>query len=57
MRFGWFSGSAKRYRDNVLAAAKTCSAEAEMFQEQLAEIHRALSDKLTEVQERLEAKG
>lgn len=57
MRFGWFSGSAKRHRDGVLAAVEKCSAEAETIEKQLAKAHQSILAKLTEVQERLSEKS
>lgn len=54
MQFGLFAGGNKRHRDKVAEAVSTCAREAKGIEKQLAAAHRALSDKLSEVQDKLE---
>ncbi|WP_298491262.1 DUF4236 domain-containing protein [uncultured Maritimibacter sp.] len=55
MKFGMFAGRRKRHRDNVAEAVATSSRGARDIGSQLADVHRALSDKLSEVQDKLDA--
>lgn len=57
LKFGFFSGSAKRERDEVLSIVAGCAAEARSIEGDLADGHRALSAKLTEVHELLASKS
>ncbi len=52
MQFGLFAGRNKRYRDNVAEAVELCAREAKEIKNQLAAAHQALSDKLSEVQDK-----
>lgn len=54
MQFGFFAGGSKRHRDKVAEAVATCAREAKGIESQLAAAHHALSDKLSEVQDKLE---
>lgn len=54
MQFGMFAGGNKRYRDQVAGAVATCAREAKGIENQLANAHQALSDKLSEVQGKLD---
>ena len=55
MKFGMFAGRRKRHRDNVAEAVATSSRGARDIGSQLADVPRALSDKLSEVQDKLDA--
>ena len=54
MQFGMFAGGNKRHRDKVAEAVATFALEAQGIENQLAAAHRALSDKLSEVQDKLD---
>ena len=54
MQFGLFAGGSKRYRDQVAEAVATCAREAKGIETQLSNAHQALSDKLSEVQDKLD---
>nr|WP_267957881.1 DUF4236 domain-containing protein [Rhodovulum sulfidophilum] len=57
MKFGMFSAGKKRHRDGVADAVASCAVETRKISDQIAETHHAMSAKLTEVQEALEANG
>ena len=52
MRFGFFGGGDKRMRDQVSDAVANCVDEAKRIETQLSSAHRALSEKLSEVQDK-----
>jgi len=54
MRFGIFAGGDKRHRDNVAKAVATCARVAKDIENQLSAATRALSDKLSEAQDKLD---
>lgn len=54
MHFGMFAGGSKRYRDQVAEAVATCAREAKGIEAQLANAHQAVSDKLSEIQDKLD---
>lgn len=54
MQFGMFAGGKKRYRDQVAEAVATCTREAKGIENQIANAHQALSDKLSEVQGKID---
>lgn len=54
MSFGLFASGNKRQRDNVAESVATCARNAKDIESQLTAAHDALSDKLSEVQGKLE---
>lgn len=56
MKFGMFAGAKKRHRDSVADAVGNYAQETRKIRDQIAEAHKAIGAKLTEVQEALEAK-
>lgn len=54
MKFGFFAGGDKRQRDGVAEAVAKCAREARGIESQLTAAHRALSDKLSEVKDKLD---